>query len=106
MVYGHYQTVGALWKVEGSRARDSPAQGSGQYFLVCRKCRKGHRERGERGKRKRKREQEDGWVYSALPSARTPKIQGVSFVVDSGASGESGYLFLRLSPEPHTTSLG
>ena len=30
---------------------------------------------------------EDGWIYTTLPSARTPKIQGVLFVVDSGESG-------------------
>ena len=29
----------------------------------------------------------DGWIYSTLPSARTPKNQGVLFVVDSGESG-------------------
>ena len=28
----------------------------------------------------------DGWIHSTLPSARTPKIQGVLFVVDSGES--------------------
>ena len=31
----------------------------------------------------------DGWIHSTLPSARTPKIQGVLFVVDSGESGGS-----------------
>ena len=38
----------------------------------------------------------DGWIYSTLPSARTPKFQGVLFVVDSGESGGGLWLWVAM----------